>query len=39
MTQTSGGVVLSASGDTSLTCGLDLVEGGYEEGRPIGMGV
>ena len=31
--------MLSESGDTSLTCGLPLVvEGGYEEGRPIEMG-
>ena len=30
--------MLSESGDTSLTCGLPLPEGGYEEGRPIGMG-
>ena len=31
--------MLSDSGDTSLTCGLGLVEGGYDEGRPIAMGV
>ena len=30
--------MLSESGDTSLTCGPGLVEGGYDEGRPIAMG-
>lgn len=35
----SGGVVLSESGDTSLTCGVPLLEGGYDEGRPMGIGV
>lgn len=35
---TSGGVVLSESGDTSLTCGFPFVEGGYEDGRPMEMG-
>ena len=32
-------MVLSESGDTSLTCGVPLLEGGYDEGRPIGIGV
>ena len=36
---TSGGVELSESGDTSLTCGVPLLEGGYDEGRPMGIGV
>ena len=31
-------MVLRESGDTSLTCGFPLPDGGYEEGRPIGMG-
>ena len=31
--------MLSESGDTSLTCGVPLLEGGYDEGRPIGIGV
>ena len=30
---------LSESGDTSLTCGVPLLEGGYDEGRPMGIGV
>lgn len=39
MQLTSGGVELSESGDTSLTWGVPLLEGGYDEGRPMGMGV
>ena len=39
MELTSGGVVLSESGDTSLTCGVPLLEGGYDEGRPMGIGL
>ena len=32
-------MVLSESGDTSLTCGVPLLEGGYDEGRPMGIGL